>query len=140
MADAALHRKLKLKPGMRGALFNAPAGYVASLEPLPDGTTLMEDPAGTAAEFDWVQLFVKDRAALERSLPAARRALKPVSQLWISYPKGSSKVQTDLTRDRGWDSLSGADLLWVNLISIDATWSAFGLRPLRPGEPKQAFR
>jgi hypothetical protein len=140
MADAALVRKLKLKPGQHAALFGAPDGYADQLRPLPDGTTLVEDPAEGAAQFDWVQLFVKDRAALEAAIPGVRRSLKPASQLWISYPKGSSRIQTDLTRDKGWDAIPEHDLLWVNLISIDDTWSAFGLRPLKPGEPRQAFR
>jgi hypothetical protein len=140
MADSALQRKLKLKPGLTAALFGAPEGYAATLQPLPEGTTLVEDPSSTDAQFDWVQLFVRDRAALDATIPAVRRSLKPVSQLWISYPKGSSRIQTDLTRDKGWESIPDQDLLWINLISIDDTWSAFGLRPLKPGEPRQAFR
>jgi hypothetical protein len=140
MADDALIRKLKLKPGLRAALVGAPDGYADRLNPPPDGVTLVSDPVAGDGPFDWVQLFVKDRAALEAGLPEVRAALKPVSQLWISYPKGSSRVQTDLTRDKGWESLGAADLLWVNLISIDETWSAFGLRPLKPGEAKQTFR
>jgi hypothetical protein len=108
MADEALLRKLKLKPGLRAAVYGSPDGYVERLEPLPTGTTIEVDPADATAVFDWAQLFVRDRAALERSLPAARRALKPVSHLWVCYPKGSSKIQTDLTRDKGWDSLADA--------------------------------
>jgi hypothetical protein len=67
-----------------------------------------------------------------------KAALKPVSLLWISFPKGSSKIQTDLTRDKGWDSVR--DLKWVTLVSVDETWSAFSLRPYKPGEAKQTFR
>jgi hypothetical protein len=53
---------------------------------------------------------------------------------------GLSKIQTDLTRDVGWDALQQANLKWVNLISVDPTWSAFCLRPYKPGEPRQSFR
>jgi hypothetical protein len=68
------------------------------------------------------------------------RALRPESLLWISFPKGTSKIQTDLTRDKGWGSLKKYDLKWVNLISVDETWSAFALRPLKKGEKKQDWR
>ena len=51
-----------------------------------------------------------------------------------------SKIQTDLTRDKGWESLSKLDLKWITLISVDETWSAFALRPYKPGEARQAFR
>jgi len=60
--------------------------------------------------------------------------------VWISYPKGSSKRQTDLTRDRGWEPLEGSELMWLSLVSVDDTWSAFGLRPYKPGEARQTFR
>jgi hypothetical protein len=48
---------------------------------------------------------------------------------WIYYPKGTSKIQTDLTRDKGWDALLKHDeLQWISLISFDDTWSSFGMR------------
>ena len=91
-------------------------------------------------KFDWVQVFVKNAAELAKVAPKAIAAIKPVSVLWVSYPKGSSKIQTDLTRDHGWDSLQGADLKWINLVSVNDTWSAFGMRPYKPGETRQTFR
>jgi hypothetical protein len=137
MSESALAKKMKLKPGTRAALVNAPPGFRAALEPLPDGATLDDTPSGT---YDWIQLFTVSQAALAESFPAARAALKPDGMLWISYPKGSSKMQTDLTRDKGWDSLADADLKWITLISVDDTWSAFALRPYRAGEVRQSFR
>jgi hypothetical protein len=66
-------------------------------------------------------------------------ALKPDGLLWVSFPKGSSKMQTDLTRDKGWEALHQLELKWVNLISVNAVWSAFCLRPYKPGEPCQQW-
>jgi hypothetical protein len=143
VVDDALVRKLKLKGRRHAAVINAPDGYVESLRPPPAGVELAEsaDLAGASdGAFDWVQMFARDRAELVRLLPDVRRALAPEGQLWISYPKGSSKIQTDLTRDQGWGALEDADLMWINLISVDTTWSAFGLRPYRPGEARQTFR
>ena len=76
----------------------------------------------------------------EQLLPQVLAALKPASLLWLTFPKGTSKIQTDLTRDVGWDALQQADLKWVTLISVDPTWSAFCLRPYKPGEARQSFR
>jgi hypothetical protein len=72
--------------------------------------------------------------------PQVISALKPESLLWICFPKGTSKTQTDLTRDKGWDSLQQANLKWITLVSVDETWSAFALRPYKPGEKRQSFR
>ena len=137
MTENPLLKKMKLKPGQRAAIINAPGGYVETLQPLPEEVELAEDLAGT---FDWVQLFVKTQAELEQVIAHVRAALKPASMLWITFPKGTSKIQTDLTRDKGWDALQAIDLKWINLISIDQTWSAFALRPYKPGEERQSFR
>ena len=137
MTENPLLKKMKLKPGQRAAIINAPGGYVETLQPLPEEVELAEDLAGT---FDWVQLFVKTQAELEQEIAHVRAALKPASMLWITFPKGTSKIQTDLTRDKGWDALHAIDLKWINLISVDQTWSAFALRPYKPGEERQSFR
>jgi hypothetical protein len=91
-------------------------------------------------KFDWLQIFVQDRAELETLVPQVMAALKPETLLWISFPKGSSRIQTDLTPDQGWDALSGADLKWTNLISVDEAWSAFSLRPYRPADARRTWR
>ena len=33
-----------------------------------------------------------------------------------------------------------AAVLWLSLVSVDDTWSAFGLRRYQPGEARQTFR
>lgn len=130
---AALSAKMKLKPGARAAVLNAPDGYPEQLA--PEGITLEQSLSG---QYDWIQIFVRSQAELEALMPKVKAALKPVSLLWISFPKGTSKIQSDLTRDKGWDAVR--DLKWVTLVSVDETWSAFSLRPYKPGEAKQTFR
>ena len=131
-----LAKKLKLKPGARAAVVNAPDGYLDTLGP-PAGT-----PIGTSltGPLDWIQVFVASSAELAAVVPGITKAVAPDGLVWICYPKGSSKRQTDLTRDRGWEPLEGSDLMWLSLVSIDDTWSAFGLRPYKPGEARQTFR
>src|SRR5262245_30399057 len=136
MAESMLAKKLKLKSGQQVALVNAPEGYVKALSPLPNGVSVSEKLTG---KFDWVQVFVKNKAELDKLIPRVERALKPESLVWISYPKGSSKIQTDLTRDKGWESLRKTELKWITLVSVNETWSAFALRPYKPGEARQAF-
>ena len=137
MADNALAKKLKLKPGQRAGLIGAPEGYLQALGPLPEGVQVADKLSG---KFDWLQVFVKNQAEIDKLAPRAARALKPESILWISFPKGTSKIQTDLTRDKGWDVLKQLGLKWLVLVSVDDTWSAFGLRPYREGEARQTFR
>jgi hypothetical protein len=137
MAENALAKKLKLKPGQRAGLIGAPEGYLKALSPLPAGVEVVEKLSG---QFDWLQVFVRNKAEIDKLAPRAAKALRPEGRLWISFPKGSSKIQTDLTRDQGWDVLHGLDLKWLTLVSVNDTWSAFSLRPYREGEARQTFR
>jgi hypothetical protein len=137
MTENALAKKMKLKPGQRAAIVNAPDGYIDALRPLPEGVEIAD---GLNGAFDWVQVFIRNQAELDVLLPQVVGALKPTSTLWLSFPKGTSKIQTDLTRDKGWDAVQQADLKWINLISVDDTWSAFALRPYKPDEERRSFR
>jgi hypothetical protein len=48
---------------------------------------------------------------------------------WISWPKKSAKVPTDLTRDVLWGLLAEDGYDSVASVSIDAVWSALRFRP-----------
>ena len=66
---------------------------------------------------------------MEKELKKVLNLLKEEVICWIYYPKGSSAIQTDLTRDKGWESLlKHENLQWLSLISFDEVWSAFGMR------------
>lgn len=132
MADVSLAKKMKRKADGRAAILNAPAGYEAA-----SFADLKLASAKLDGLFDWIQIFVKNKAELDQLAPKVAKALKPESILWVSFPKGSSKIQTDLTRDKGWDILEKLGLKWITLISVNDTWSAFALRPYKAGEAKQ---
>ena len=137
MAEKSLAEKMKLKGGMQAAVVNPPTGYLDQLSAPRDADVSHRLNTGP---FDWVQIFVKSKAELESLAPLLVKALKPASTLWITFPKGTSKIQTDLTRDKGWEALQTLDLKWINLISVNETWSAFALRPYEQGEARQSFR
>jgi hypothetical protein len=93
-------KKLRLAPGHRVAVLNAPAGYLVLLQPGPMdvGTELH-----TAQAYDVVQLFVNSADELRRMGPSAIRALKPEGLLWITYPKGGqTRGATDLPATPWW--------------------------------------
>ncbi len=126
MANSSLVKKLQIKPGQRAVIINPPPGYIDALGELPEGVELAEKPTG---KFDFVQLFVKDSEELNRFLKKATGAVKYDGLLWTCYPKGASKMKTDLNRDVLWDLLKQQGLLGVSLISIDNVWSAMRFRP-----------
>jgi len=128
---------MRLKGGLRAAIINASEGYLSEMNTFPENVQVDDRLEG---QYDWVQIFVKDKTNMEKLAPQAICALKPEGLLWITFPKGTSGIQKDLTRDKGWEIVQQADLKWINLISVNAAWSAFSLRPFRSGEKRQSFR
>ena len=132
MAETALTKKLRIKAGQRILILNAPDAYVKSLGRLPGEVAL--EP-GVDGKFDFVQAYVHNRADADAIGPTAIRALKPGGLLWFSYPKRSSGVETDISRDSGWESVRSAGLRPVSQVSIDDTWSALRFRPVEDVKP-----
>ncbi|MBW7476263.1 YdeI/OmpD-associated family protein [Paenibacillus oenotherae] len=122
-----LMKKLKLSHGISALVLQPPyEAYVEELELGEESTVYDKSKAGT---YDFVQLFAKDIADLEEHAPEALEAVKRDGLLWICYPKGTSKLKSDLNRDRGWKSVHDEGWEGIALISIDDTWSAMRLRP-----------
>lgn len=126
MSETSLVNKLGMRSGQRVLILNAPDGYVESLGELPESVELTHT---REARFGFVHLFVKDSTELDAFRPAAMDAVEYDGLLWISYPKRSSKVKTDLTRDVLWELMTGTGLRPVTQVSVDAVWSAIRFRP-----------
>lgn len=127
MAETTLSKKLGFKPNAKALILNAPDGYLDKLGALPDGAEVSTQVNG---KFDVVQLFVNNKAEVDQFAAQAISALKPGGMLWFTYPKISSKVKTDITRDKGWDTPTQAGYTTVAAISIDDKWSGLRFRPV----------
>jgi hypothetical protein len=107
-------------------ILDPPAGYSDKLDDLPAGVQVVDEPEG---KLDFVQLFVKNITELEAKGPIAIKSVKYDGLLWVCYPKKSSKVETDISRDMGWEIMAENSLRPVTQVSIDETWSALRFRP-----------
>ena len=123
---SAISRKLRIEPAKAVLILNAPTGYIAGLQPLPDRAIITERPNGRN---DVVQLFAASRAELELRAQAALGALRPGGVLWVCYPDPKSGRQTDLSRDHGWGVLHAAGLVAVDQVSVDGEWKALRWLP-----------
>ena len=137
MAGKTLAEKMKLSSGMRAAVVKAPENYLKELSAPRDVKLSSTLDAGP---FDWLQIFILNSRELKTLVPKMKTALSPTGLVWLTFPKGTSGIQTDLPRDTGWESLQPLDLKWVTLVSVNETWSAFAMRPYKKGEKKQTFR
>lgn len=115
-----LIKKLHLKPGMRFTVVNAPDGFARTLGKLPPG--VKQEPF-LKPDLELVMVFVSSQKALNTQWPKAIAALKTDGALWVSYPKKSSGIQTDLGMG-AWESTNESNWNPVAMIGIDDTWSS----------------
>jgi hypothetical protein len=115
-----LARKLGIKAGMEVLIFNAPRGYFALLGKLPRGCKLLKT---SATPVPFLHLFAQTRKELQSSLPGLKRRMLKEGTLWISWPKKSSGVDTDLSDRAVRDIGLEAGLVDVKVASIDEVWS-----------------
>ena len=118
-------QKLRIKENFDLLTINAPADFKKNIGELPKGVRISND----SKIYNQVHWFVMTKAQMDKELNSVLKLVNDDVILWIYYPKGTSKVQTDLARDKGWDNLLNHDeLSWISLISFDDTWSTFGSR------------
>lgn len=119
-----LAKKLKIKEGMTLLTIHAPQGFVEQLNPLGENVRITDK----AVDYDQIHWFVRNKAQLDKEVSKVMKLLKDHILCWCYYPKGTSNMQTDLTRDKGWESLLEKDIQWLSLISFNDTWSTFAFR------------
>ncbi len=118
--------KLGIKDGATIAILNPPRGYARTLGALPRRVTRKRRATGP---IDFIQFFSRDKRQLVRHLPALARSLAPAGMLWISWPKQSSGVRTDLTEDVIRAIGLAHRLVDVKVAAVDEVWS--GLKFVR---------
>jgi predicted SnoaL-like aldol condensation-catalyzing enzyme len=123
---SSIVKKLGLKPGMRALVVGAPSGYMNSLAPLPDRVEVSQNLEG-AHEF--VQFFAIKKSEITISAKKVLRSAAPGALVWITYPKKTSGVESDLSREEVWAAMEGTGWRPVSQIAIDGVWSALRFRP-----------
>ena len=115
-----LAQKLGIKPGERIVSIDAPDHYEQLLHPLPEGAALVDELPSTAS---FLHLFATQRADLVDQLRRLKPCLARGGMIWISWPKKSAKVETDLNGNLVREEGLAAGLVDVKVCAVDATWS-----------------
>jgi hypothetical protein len=125
---ALLQQKLQLKSGQTVVIINPPQNYLDILmAELKENVISTE----TRVNAEALILFVNSLAEAKDLASSAIQAVKPDGLLlWIAYPKGTSKVKTDVNRDSLWEALKPTGWRPVWLIALDEVWSVMRFRPV----------
>jgi hypothetical protein len=123
-SETPLVKKLGLAAGQRAFVENAPADYLALLDPLPEEIKFAERLIG---RLDFIHLFVTAESRLHERLPIMLSKLNADGMIWISWPKKAAKVPTDVTEDTIRAVALPLGLVDVKVCAVDAMWSGLKL-------------
>jgi hypothetical protein len=114
-----LYRKLGVKAGQRIWFSGAPDGYERELSKA--GPLDLAGKLGPGQDF--IHVFAGRRASLHRRMRKLRASMKPDGMLWVSWPKKSSGVATDLDENVVREIGLAAGLVDVKICAVDNVWS-----------------
>jgi hypothetical protein len=128
-----LPKKLGIKDEFRVALLHVPEDVRTELADAFERCRILKPAAGA---LDFIFLFAKSRAALERDLFPAAPALAPAGMLWIAWPKKSSGVATDLDGNAVRQSGLASGLVDIKVCAVSEVWSGLKFVILVKNRPK----
>jgi len=121
-----LPKKLGIKDGFRVCLVDAPADVLADLKAALAGCQVVR---GQKGPLDLAMVFTKSKIELAREFKTVGKQLAPAGMLWVSWPKKSSGVTTDLDENIVREIGLAAGLVDVKVCAVTDVWS--GLKFVR---------
>jgi hypothetical protein len=123
-SNTPLAKKLGVKEGSLVCVIAGPSKYRSLLTPLPAGVRFSETPNKTT---ELVHAFATERAELARMLKGLRRSLCDEAAVWVSWPKKSSKVPTDITEDTIREICLPLGFVDIKVCAVTDVWSGLKL-------------
>ncbi|MBC7842983.1 MAG: DUF3052 domain-containing protein [Gemmatimonadaceae bacterium] len=119
-----LARKLGIVAGTTVHTIGAPAEYRTLLDPLPDDVTFAPRLKKST---DVVHVFTTSTADLSVRLTKLRTSIAPASAVWVSWPKRTSKVPTDITEDVIRSICLPIGFVDIKVCAVSDVWSGLKL-------------
>ena len=120
-SSTPLVKKLGIKPGDRLLLLHIPEHYDQLIEIWPEGIQILS--LEEAQEVDFIHFFTQKGVHLESIFPLLKEKLRRGGMLWISWPKGKSKLPKDLNENDVRRVGLEAGLVDVKVCAVDDDWS-----------------
>jgi hypothetical protein len=121
-----LPKKLGIKEGYRALLVRAPDDVRTELHDALTGCKVLRE---VAEAVDFAMVFTSSRAELAKEFRRIAKELAPAGMLWVSWPKKSSGVKTDLDGNLVREIGLAAGLVDVKVCAVTDVWS--GLKFVR---------
>jgi hypothetical protein len=120
-----LWKKLGYKTGVSAYVAGEPSNYI-SLLTLPADVVVTWLPRAKS-KMEFVHLFATSASQLKSKLESVRKRIVPGGVIWVSWPKKSSGVTSDITEDTIRDLALPMGLVDVKVCAVDEVWSGLKL-------------
>jgi len=120
-----LWKKLGYKDDIAAHVDGAPKGYVDSLG-LPSDVRV-KWAVRPSEGIGFVHVFTDSKSALKTKVERFRKIIAPDGVIWISWPKKSSGVETDITEDVVRELALPIGLVDIKVCAVDEIWSGLKL-------------
>ncbi len=115
-----LAKKLGIKPGYKISVIHAPNGYFELFSDLPDDLEWINDPD---LKKDLIHYFSDSRNQLEEDINKLRQEIGQHGTIWISWPKKTSKIPTDLDGNIVREIGLSNGLVDIKVCAVSEIWS-----------------
>ncbi len=119
-----LPQKLGIKPGLMVVTVNPPANYRRLLGQIPDSVTFSERLKSGSS---FVHLFTSRRSEMQKKMSILRDKISDNGAIWVSWPKKSSGISTDVTEDVIREIALPLGFVDIKVCAVDETWSGLKL-------------
>ena len=119
-----LTKKLGFKERSLVCLVDAPKDYAQLVAPMPAGVQFISKPRRDA---DIAHIFVSRRSALSKHLSQLRETLNTHAAIWVSWPKKTSKVPTDISEDTIREVALPLGFVDIKVCAVTDIWSGLKL-------------
>ena len=116
-------KKMRYQNEDKGAVLNAPKEINNEFKKIGFDNNVKKNSQFTI-------LFVKNKTEFDKLMKPTINKIEYDSMFWVAYPKGTSKIETDVNRDILWKLTEPYGLRPVSQVAIDSDWSAMRFRPI----------
>jgi hypothetical protein len=123
-SSTPLAKKLGIKPGYKIKLVNAPEHYFYLFADMPADIEIATEGK---QKKDFIHFFTKDAGELHKALPQLKKEITQDGIIWVSWPKKSAKIPSDVTENDIRDLALRIGLVDIKVCAVDEIWSGLKL-------------
>ena len=123
-SNTPLAKKLGIREGAEIVLSSPPPDFLEIVAPLPRGVKIAPR---LSSQTDLVHVFATRRGDLSKTLKSYRTRIRPDAVVWVSWPKESSRVATDITENVIREVALPLGFVDIKVCAVTDVWSGLKL-------------